>query len=346
MADNESPRDHSLGMDFSGLEIGALDSRPQPKVPNAGTSQNASDVPAGGAPPMKRTLQISSVSHLLLTLPGACYSLICLMAVGSLPALANPALGFLTWLVPLAWFLSSALLFHPPVEKYFVRSTMGLREPTTRERRALEPLWNRVAQKAGVDPKTYMLNIEDSGSLNASAVAGHSVAVTTAALEHFQERHLEAVLAHELGHHLGGHTVAGLMHYWVALPGKFVNRIILRIYRVILAIIAAFSFWGWLLAILVVGGLALSALTMAPWLVLLFLIPLGVAAASRAMELAADKTAFQLGYGHDLTEVLEIFEQLDAEAGHSRQSRFAGLTATHPTPMKRTFRLNRMSEIS
>jgi Zn-dependent protease with chaperone function len=33
---------------------------------------------------------------------------------------------------------------------------------------------------------------------------------------------LEAVLAHELGHHLGGHPWASLLRYWYSLPATYV----------------------------------------------------------------------------------------------------------------------------
>ena len=62
--------------------------------------------------------------------------------------------------------------------------------------------------------------VENSAELNAMAAAGHVVGVTTYSLNHLSSGNLAAVLAHELGHHTGGHAWAGLLGYWYSLPGR------------------------------------------------------------------------------------------------------------------------------
>ncbi|WP_235967803.1 M48 family metalloprotease [Streptomyces mesophilus] len=47
---------------------------------------------------------------------------------------------------------------------------------------------------------------EESQDLNAYAAAGHTVGVSRFALENLPSAQLAAVLAHELGHHTGGHA--------------------------------------------------------------------------------------------------------------------------------------------
>ena len=63
-----------------------------------------------------------------------------------------------------------------------------------------------------------MLAVTDSPELNAYACGGHVVAVSTGALELLPDDELHGVLAHELGHHLGLHTVALTITHWLSLP--------------------------------------------------------------------------------------------------------------------------------
>ena len=58
----------------------------------------------------------------------------------------------------------------------------------------------------------------DSPELNAYACGGHVVAVSTGALDLLPDDELHGVLAHELGHHLGLHTVALTITHWLSLP--------------------------------------------------------------------------------------------------------------------------------
>lgn len=293
-------------------------------------------------PNMQRTVHMSAVITLVLALPSALYSLICLATAGNMLALGIRGLGFLTWLFPLLWIIAGVLLFYPPVERVFVRSFMDVRKPTASELRTLQPLWERVTGSAGVDPGTFMLGVQDSPELNASAAAGHSVAVTAGALENLEPRHLEAVLAHELGHHLGGHPVAALWNYWIALPGRFFNSLVRRLYGFFNSIIRLFSFRGWLCSVAFVAIMGVAVLLSAPWLLMVLLVPVGLAAASRASELAADKIAVQLGYGPSMVEVLEIFDSLETEPAGGPGRRFAGWMATHPSAGNRIHRIGRL----
>ena len=61
----------------------------------------------------------------------------------------------------------------------------------------------------------YSLWIQDSDDVNATPTPGHTVAVTRWALYTLPPAHLEAVLAHELSHHLGGRAWLSLLSFWV-----------------------------------------------------------------------------------------------------------------------------------
>ncbi|MFF4735893.1 M48 family metalloprotease [Streptomyces sp. NPDC001262] len=60
--------------------------------------------------------------------------------------------------------------------------------------------------------------------LNATAAAGHIVAVTRPATDRSPNSQLAAILAHELGHHVGGHPWAAMLADWYALPARTVGR--------------------------------------------------------------------------------------------------------------------------
>src|SRR5690606_36051606 len=82
----------------------------------------------------------------------------------------------------------------------------------------------QVCAQAGVRGDRYVLRVQRSNALNATAGAGHLVGVTVTALN-LPPRYLEAVLAHELGHHLGGHAAIGLLHSWYSFPLRTVVRV-------------------------------------------------------------------------------------------------------------------------
>ncbi|MFE9095967.1 M48 family metalloprotease [Streptomyces sp. NPDC007264] len=142
----------------------------------------------------------------------------------SLALVSSIALGMFDDLVGtvvlLAWLASGLLVFHRPAELAFARFVLKLRLPTPEERARLEPVWHEVTARAGIEPHTYELMVENSDELNAVAVAGHVVGVTTYSLDRIPSSNLAAVLAHELGPHTGGHAWAGLLGHWYSLPGR------------------------------------------------------------------------------------------------------------------------------
>lgn len=97
-----------------------------------------------------------------------------------------------------------------------------LRYPTPEEDRKLRSAWRRVTARAGVDADAYQLWVEDSTGINAMAAAGHIVGVTSHSLRTLTPGKLAGVLAHELGHHVGGHAWSSLLTFWYALrkPGS------------------------------------------------------------------------------------------------------------------------------
>jgi Zn-dependent protease with chaperone function len=223
------------------------------------------------------------------------------------------------------WSAGALLVFVPAVEGVLGRWVLGLRLPDARQRTVLEPAWTEVCRRAGVDPDRYLLRIQRSGGVNASAGGGHLVAVTTAALG-IGRRRLEAILAHELGHHLGGHAATGLLLAWCSGPLRIVvgvARAVSRAGRV------ATGMGGclWRVALPVVLVLLLVSCVGA-LVVLIVAVPLVVArVAARRSELRADATAARLGYGAAL---LALYDERAASEDPGPRGLRAFFRESHP----------------
>jgi STE24 endopeptidase len=270
----------------------------------------------------------------LLGLP----AFLCSLAVVALAG--SYILPDIPWLIPVLWISSGAVLFVPSVETTMSRLMFRVRPPGPDEMNHLKQPWQSVCQAAGVAPGRFVLMVEDSHELNAFAAGGRTVAVTQTSLR-LPPKQLEAVLAHELGHHLSGHPTVSILSWWYALPARgaaFLARIAVRF---ILAVADAFARFGGGTGALVALLLSLVVLTMLAfvgfWLLLIPLTAPLLAWASRIGELRADRTAAELGYGPHLVEVLHRWIAAD---GRLQESVKARLLATHPSPTDRIHRLH------
>ncbi|MGA5126770.1 M48 family metalloprotease [Streptomyces pseudogriseolus] len=262
----------------------------------------------------QRRTDAAAFGNLLLHLPNFLCSLVVVTLVSLL-------LGKLGILLILAWLASGALVFHRPTESALARHLLRLRYPTPQERAKLEPVWREVTARAGVDGRTYELWVEDSDSLNAVAAAGHIVGVTRFAMNNLPNGELAAVMAHELGHHVGGHAWSGLLGYWYALPGRIAWRLLRAVTGFLFQVSRAFSCVGVAFFGVCVGGLALATITSLYGLPLLVLgMPYALAAVGRRSELRADRHAAALGFAPMLAAVLDKLHQQE-------QLRTAALTA-------------------
>ncbi|WP_240044722.1 M48 family metalloprotease [Streptomyces alboflavus] len=249
-------------------------------------------------------------------------------------------MGNVGWLVILGWLASGALVFHRPTELAFARHVLGLRTPLVEERSRLEPVWREVTARAGIEARTYELMVENSNDLNAMAAAGHVVGVTTYSLNSLPSSKLGAVLAHELGHHIGGHSWAGLLGHWYSLPGRLVWNLARRVTRGVLSHTRRVSLLATGMILFCLGGYAL-VIVASLWFVVIPLMaaPYVLAFLGRRAELRADQQAAALGFAPMLTEVLHDMEaQEAAERAHAvatgrkvpRPGRLALLLSNHP----------------
>lgn len=288
----------------------------------------------GPVVPRGRT-DLSAVLALVLSVPVVASGLLVLALAGKL---AWPAYF---WVVPAGWVLAGAITFLPAFEHFLLPLLFGLRAPTARELTWLTPSWEAVCAAAGVDSGRYRLWVERSHELNAFAAGGRTVAVTRAALD-LPPPSLEAILAHELGHHLAGHTRASLLIWWLELPARLLARLVRLLALAVPSIGRAFAPFGRAVVVLVTVLLGLGVLTalafLDPWLLLTPLLGPVLAWSKRLGEYRADRMAARLGYGPELIALLKQWIVL--HRGDERRL-WARLLAGHPAHIDRITRLKR-----
>lgn len=249
----------------------------------------------------------------------------------------------LVWDLPYWWFAggylaASAVLFIRPVQAIVLTPLFGARRPTEEELEHLWPQWTAVAQASHLPPDRYVLRVLPSDELNAFACGGHLVVVTTFALERLPPRELAGVLAHELSHHLGLHTVALTLEHWLSLPVVALARIGFWLHHVATAATEAFARdsvpWT-MFGQLVAGILKVLALP--------FLAGLTAADAlsnlvAHGAEYQADQRVVRMGYGRNL---LAALRRVLAMGGGRRPIGWrARMAASHPPARTRLARLD------
>jgi Zn-dependent protease with chaperone function len=224
------------------------------------------------------------------------------------------------------------LMAWKPFEAWAARVLFGMRPPTPEERAQIEPPLERVAARAGIEPGRLLLRVEEASKVNAYAGAGHILCVTTGALG-FDERQLEAVLAHELGHHRELHPAITGLAWWLSLPAvplkaalRFLRLLIGAIVQRLRGLLRPFAY-------LIVGVLWLVTIQLL-WLV--WVADVLSAAIARRTEFVADGWAVEWGYAPALLDAYEELGAVDDPPG-----RLAKLMAQHPPMTERVARIER-----
>ncbi|MCX4730172.1 M48 family metalloprotease [Streptomyces sp. NBC_01363] len=259
----------------------------------------------------QRRVDITALGRLALALPAFLTSALVVLLSG---AVLDGCLGLPFWIPAGLWLASGALVFHRPTEDLLARYLLGLRRPMPEETARLEPVWREVTAIAGVDGALYQLWIEESDDLNAYAAAGHIVGVTRFALEQLSSGRLAAVLAHELGHHTGGHAWSSLLVDWYGLPGRAAWRALRTMTRSVVTPARCAVYFTVGVLLLAIGGLASTAAAVLYGLPLLLVLPYLSAAVGRRAELRADRHAAALGFAPGLAEVLETMHANETRA--------------------------------
>lgn len=300
------------------------------------------DTSEGPHPPPRRVR--TTLVTLLVSLPSMVLGGMLVFGVGALFGTV-PALG-----LTLLWLFGA--VFVPAPTGDMAPWIFPVRRPRPEEQGALSSAWHNVTRAAGVRASDYSLWVEDTDQLNALAAPGRIVAITSAALR-LGPRELEAILAHELGHHLGGDQRARMLSYWYALPLTLLWRLLRRItWRLAVFVAQAAHIVGAVgvlglvgvrkpmdtiaFAVAVVSRIAIllavagaavvhfGAVVAVP-LAAILLEPFAERAQRRRGELDADRTAVDLGYGSEMRAVLDLWSRRGEPAG-----RLARLLDSHP----------------
>lgn len=212
------------------------------------------------------------------------------------------------WLFVGSLFSLFILLFSRPVQRFVLMRLLGARNPTSRERAILAESWQPIVQRNDLQRRQFVLAVVDTESLNAFACGGHLVVVSSQAIEQLDSKQLSGVLAHELSHHLGLHTVALTISQWMILPITVLSRVGMRLRAV--AEDATIAFAQRIPLLHALGLFVAAFLHVASWLLMLnvSLATLLGNAASRATEFHADRRAAQLGFGNHLLAAMRNWD--------------------------------------
>ncbi|MFF9568267.1 M48 family metalloprotease [Streptomyces sp. NPDC014685] len=283
----------------------------------------------------QRRMDITALGQLALALPAFLTSALVVLLVGVLLEIGT---GVPFWIPVALWAASGALVFHRPTEDLLARYLFGLRRPMPQEAARLESVWREVTAIAGVEGGRYRLWVEESDGIDALAAAGHVVGVTRYALEHLSSRRLAAVLAHELGHHTGGHAWSLLLCHWYGLPGRLVRRVLRATALSLVTPVRCAAYLTGGVLLLALGGLDSTVVRILYGLPLLLVLPYLSAAVGRRSELRADRHAAVLGFAPELADVLET---LRADGPPEHESVPARLLSSHPDVPTRLHHLRR-----
>jgi Zn-dependent protease with chaperone function len=261
------------------------------------------------------------------------------------------AIAVFWWLIHLVWhvgfllfaggyLLAVVVLFLRPVQVFVLAPLLGARRPDEHERAILAPAWRPVLQSNDLPSRRYVLSVLPSHDLNAFACGGHLVVVTSYAIEALPRDELSGVLAHELSHHLGFHTVAMTVAQWLSVPVLLLARIGFFLQNVASA--ATSSFASHSSSMTAVGRTVAAVLTAVSWVFLSGLVLSNLLSniVGRNAEFQADKRVVAMGFGRPLAmELRRVLSQFGTDRPTTWRDRVA---MTHPPARTRVARIEGM----
>lgn len=315
---------------------------PRPSVPGRAV------VPHPGGLPPSGSIERGPVRPTRSNLVSVTISVVMLIpaAIGALAIVAPIAYGLqLVWPVwgavaPFAaWVLGAVVATWP--RETIQRAWYGYRDPTAEEHRRLAEPSRRALQRLGVTAGRYRLMLTESDGVNAPAVTGRTVVMTSYAVNTLPADRMEAVLVHELGHHLGLHAVPVVCYTLLTLPVRALWWLLARIWQPVRRMWAIAKRWhtpfGFLVSFIFTFAVAL--------LVVVLAIPAGIAFVGATLarpstdrtEFLADAAVVDVGLGPQLLAALETA----IEAGHTETDRVTRLLSVQPLLIRRAQRLRR-----
>ena len=215
----------------------------------------------------------------------------------------------LVWDVSFWWFaagytVAAVVLFVRPIQALVLTPMFGARHPTPAETSVIAPLWRELARTNGLPVDRYVIRVLPSQELNAFACGGHFVVITSFAIRELPRAELAGVLAHELSHHLGLHTVALTVGNWLSLPVVLLARIGFFLQNVATA--ATRTFGSGSVALTMIGRLVAGLLNLLslPFVVALLAADAVTNLVGHSSEFQADQRVVGMGYGRNLVLAL------------------------------------------
>lgn len=265
----------------------------------------------------------------------------CLLALALVWLPIRLVVGVSFWWVLLAFAATGPLLFVRSFQVAVLTPILGARAPIGDEAATIRPLWNEVVHAAGRDGipagSRYVVRILPSDELNAFACGGHLVVVTSFAVERLPTDELRGVLAHELGHHLGLHTIATTVVHWLSAPVVVFARFGFFLERVATASAESFGKRN-----AVVEFVSRSGALATRWIGSVFAAGLRAAdvltnLVGHDAEFEADRRAVSMGFGPELAAALRRI--LASGAAPRPVGWRARLAASHPPARTRVTRI-------
>ncbi len=241
------------------------------------------------------------------------------------------------WWVVVAFGAAGLLLFVKPIQVLVLTPLLGARRPTVDEADVIEPLWAQIAQANGLPASRYVVRVLPTDELNAFACGGHLVLVTSFAVHDLSTPQLQGVLAHELSHHLGMHTVAITIGHWLSAPVVMLARVGFFLENVGRAAAGSFGQQSSIVATLGSGvAIVMHALS---WVFTAALRGSDALAnlVGHSSEFEADRRAVRMGFGRELASALR--ELLASEMGRRPIGWRSRLAASHPPARTRVARI-------
>ena len=236
------------------------------------------------------------------------------------------------------WLLLCVVLFWKPTQLLFLRRLLGARKPTREERDDLQRAWLVVAQAHHIAPNKFVLAVIDADDLNAFACGGHLVVVSSFAVAELTHQELTGVLAHELRHHIGSHTIALTIGQWLSIPIILLAHIGFFFQNVAQA--ATESLTPSSSALNLLGRISTGIITIVAWL---FIADLRLAQSvgnfvGKGAEFVADAHAVEMGFGRELSSALrKVIEQGGGERPSNWRDR---IVSSHPPARTRVARID------
>jgi Zn-dependent protease with chaperone function len=254
-------------------------------------------------------------------------------------------IGLLTnipyWWVVVAFGALGLTLFVRPFQAAVLTPVLGARLPHLHEASRIADAWGDVARANDLPTDRYVVRVLSSEEVNAFACGGHLMVVTSYAATELTEAQLRGVLAHELSHHLGMHTIAITIGHWLSVPVVLLARI--GFYFENVAQAAAQSFGRRSPLVESLGVLAAAVFKGAAWI---FTAALRAGDAlgnyvGHGSEFEADKRAVDMGFGPELASALRA---VLATGSGARPIGWRGrLAASHPAARTRVARIEALA---